>query len=309
MRFAVTGVRGFVGSALVHWLSERGHEVFLLTRKDCDDILQDQSLNIAKMKALTRCDVLVHLAAVLETRDTGFLDSDHIKRVNIELPEKLAKLAIRSGIKKFFFVSTAKVFELKKNHNKGVGIAKTSPVIDYYASSKLAAENRLKKIFNYQNNILVIVRPPLIYGPGVKGNFKALIRLAQSGLPIPFSSLKVERSYLAIDNFCDFILATAKFNEGLKLRSQVFSIADAESYTIAEVLYKISRACNKEPIIFPFPVRLLEAGASVFLNKGQRNSLFNSMVLDIGLASRLVDWSPIVTMEQQLKKMCFDQKF
>jgi len=147
MRFGITGATGFVGSALVHSLRMHGHEVFLITRKDCNDILLGRSLSTRTMSALRRCDALVHLAAVLETKGVGIRNLEHIRKINVELPEKLAKLAIISGVRKFFFVSTAKIFEWQKNHVEVTGKFQANPVIDHYASSKLAAENSLKKFF------------------------------------------------------------------------------------------------------------------------------------------------------------------
>jgi nucleoside-diphosphate-sugar epimerase len=149
---------------------------------------------------------------------------------------------------------------------------------------------------------VVIIRPPLVYGPGVKANFASMMHWVNKGVPLPFGIVHNKRSLVALDNLVDFIALCADREKSPKAANQVFLISDGEDVSTTQLLQKVAKAFNKKAFLLPIPVWLMTFVAKI-LGKGDvANRLFGSLQVDSSKARDLLGWKPITTMDEQLQK-------
>ncbi len=232
MRVLVTGAGGFVGRAVVPELRERGFDIRELRRNDHGEF----SASTDWSKVLDGIETVVHLAARAH-RKSG--SADLYRAVNAQLTISLANAAAHAGVKNFVFISTAKVLG-----ESGTFTIRSEPnPPDPYSRAKWEAEDALGEIRGMR---VAIIRPPLMYGAGVKANFLQLTKLASLGMPLPFATLHNQRSLLYVGNLADAVVRCIG-------RSGTFLIADDELLTVANLVRRLGRALGKRPLLFPFP--------------------------------------------------------
>lgn len=329
MNILVTGATGFVGQALVKKLGADGHAVKAVVRghterlppsveqlifKDLVDLssfgCQDRGNNRAAETnesfgqlelALKETEVLIHTAArvhVMKERAENPLNL--FKHFNTEATLALALKAASAGVKRFIFLSTIKVNGELTTGRVPFSEKDVCQPVDPYAISKMEAEKGLMEIAEKTGMELVIIRPPLIYGPGVKGNFARMIRWIDKGIPLPLGAINNQRSLLALDNLVDFICHCLEQPEAA---NQVFLISDEQDVSTTELLTKLAYAQGKKIKLFPAPVKLM-ASISVLLGKKEiSDRLFGSLQIDSQKARNYLNWSPVVSMEEQLREM------
>lgn len=308
MRVLVTGGGGFLGSRLCQHLTQQGHEVRATTQQTGLEIKNVEvnagyslNENTDWSKVLTGIDVIVHTAARVHVM------KDHVSKPELEFlsvntwaTKALAQQAIKAGVKRFIFISTIKVNgEISAPSHPFVEQIHSAPD-DAYAYSKWQAEIELLKLTETSPMEVVIVRPPLIYGPGVKGNFEKLLKLVKTGLPLPFGNIENKRSLIAIDNLTSFISLCA---EHPKAANQIFVIADGEDVSTSQLIKYIAECMNHKKLsLIPFPVSVISLLAKIFRKGDAVNRLIGSLQVDSSKARKLLGWKPTTTVKQQIKK-------
>jgi nucleoside-diphosphate-sugar epimerase len=174
---------------------------------------------------------------------------------------------------------------------------------DFYGVSKYDAEHLLRQIAAETGMEVVIIRPPLVYGPGVKGNFASLVRCIRRGIPLPLGALHNKRSLVALENLVDFVALCADPSRSPRAANEVFLISDGEDVSTTELLRKVAHVYHIAPRLVPIPVSWIQTVGRL-LGKGDlADRLTGSLVVDSSKSEDLLGWKPVVSMDEQLKKM------
>jgi nucleoside-diphosphate-sugar epimerase len=320
MKILLTGATGFVGRSLVSGLIATNCNVTALVRERSlslpvqvvqvavGDLKNWSTMNssfIRKMKKiLPDVDVVIHLAARVHVMADNSNDPlAEFRTVNTDATLVLAIMAADAGVNRFVYLSSIKV-----NGESTIG---TNPFSDKdclipddpYGVSKFEAEKGLLKIAKETDMEIVIIRPPLVYGPEVKGNFASIINIVIKNYPLPLgSATKNKRSLVALDNLVDFIIFCADYNKTLQAANQIFVLSDGEDVSTAELFHRVAKAYGKKSRLFLFPVSLLRLGAKLLGKKNMSDRLLGSLKVDSTKARDLLGWKPVITMDEQLKK-------
>ncbi|PAU54957.1 NAD-dependent dehydratase [Pseudomonas sp. PIC25] len=299
----VTGASGFVGAALVERLGSMGRKVCASARSGAVKpsgtfVPGDLDGAFDWSGALQGVDSVVHCAArvhVLHERDADPLSA--FRAVNVDGTLNLARQAAVAGIRRFVFISSVKVL------GEGAEMpydADTRPApFDAYALSKLEAEQGLRELVRISSMELVIIRPPLVYGPGVKANFLNLMRWLHRGVPLPLGRVDNRRSFVALDNLIDLILLCLDHPAAA---NQTFLVSDGEDLSTADWLRRLGVALGRPARLLPVPASWLEAGAG-WLGKGDvARRLCGSLQVDIGKTRELLGWTPPVAIDEALRR-------
>lgn len=300
MHVLVTGAKGFVGSALLRrFQQDSSIKVTGTVRSLPDNSPPTESLKVIGnigpdtdwSAVLQGVDVIVHLAArahVLNDRNTDPLAE--FRRVNVDAALTLARQAILEGVRRFVFISSigvnGSVTEAQPFSERSVPF----PHADY-AQSKFEAEEALKLLVAESAMELVIIRPPLVYAADAPGNFKRLLRLVASGVPMPFGMIDNKRSLVALDNLVDFIVHTTHHSEAA---NEVFLVSDGVDVSTPEMVRLLAKGMEKRLILLPVPQGLLGMAASVMGKKGLYTQLCCSLQVDSDKAQTLLGWTPPV---------------
>lgn len=309
----VTGASGFIGQAVCACADREGWTARAALRKPQDLPSDVESVVVGEVngttdwgQALRDIESVVHLAARAHVlREKAADPVAEFRRVNTEGTLNLARQAAAAGVRRFVFVSSIGV-----NGNQTSGAPFTEgdepKPHDLYAVSKFEAEQGLREIAAETGMEVVIIRPPLVYGPGVKGNFARLVRWGRKGVPLPFGALQNRRSLLALDNLVSFIALCADSAKSPKAANEVFLISDGEDVSTAELLRKVARAYGTKAHLIPVPPGWMRFGARLLGKSAMADRLLGSLVIDSSKARELLDWQPVVTMDEQLRKMARD---
>ncbi|MBS1156629.1 MAG: dependent epimerase/dehydratase family protein [Proteobacteria bacterium] len=302
----VTGADGFVGLHLCNALFLANVPFKAATRQSknligCNiysNAVGDIDANTDWGQALHGCSTVIHLAArahVLheESRDPAIL----FRNVNVDGALSLARAAVRAGVKRFVFVSSIGVLGNKNSVPFDQG-SMPNPQ-ELYAISKLDAENSLKKLAGETGLELVIVRPPLIYGPGNPGNFLRLLKLLSLGLPLPFSSIVNLRSFVGVENLSDFLIRCAQHPLA---SGETFLIADGEDVSLPDLLRGLAVGLGIKARLFAFPLSLMLAIAGLLGKRITVEKLFSGLRVDAGYARNKLDWKPPVPLQEGLQR-------
>lgn len=304
----VTGANGFVGSVLVPELSSRGFDVGQLVRdKNYKDNLKIKSFCIDDLddlvdltKPLKDVDVVFHLAARVHVMTDKHIDPlAEYRRVNVKFTMNLARQAASFGIKRFIFVSSIKVNgELTEKDIPFKADDNPNPQ-DPYGISKWEAESALMELAKKTDMEVVIIRPPIVYGPGVKANFLSMIKMLDIGIPLPFRNVRNKRSLVFIDNLVDLLVRVI---DHPKAAGQVFLVSDDHDVSTTTLLKSMSSALGKKEKLIPIPLFLLKAIFYLIGKAGLSHRLLGSLCLDISKTKELLNWSPPVSFEEGIEK-------
>ncbi len=327
MNILVSGGTGFVGRALVSHLRVNRHAVSALVREVSSSLERDVTqidfgdlasladtdspitsgvkdvCDINKLRtALESTDAVVHTAARVHVmNDTADDPLNEFRKVNRDATLSLARLAAKSGVKRFIFLSTVKVNGESTYPGKPFSEQDSCDPTDPYGISKYEAEQCLIRIAKETGMEVVIIRPPLIYGPGVKGNFASMMRWVGKGVPLPLGAVDNQRSLLALDNLISFITCCL---DHPKAANEVFLLSDGEDVSTTELIEKLAQAQGKKARLLPIPVGLMSLAVSLLGKKAVTERLFGSLQVDISKARNLLGWSPTVTLDEALFNMC-----
>lgn len=306
MKILVTGANGFVGRAVCIEAIYRGFSVQAATRISCNLPAFGDSLGVGSIsgatdwgEALLGVSHVVHLAARVHVmRDATTDPLTEFRRINVEGTLNLARQAALAGVDRFIFISSIKVngeLTLPGHPFKACDIPTPQ---DAYAISKLEAEQGLREIAAQTGLKVVVIRPPLVYGIGVKGNFAAMMLWLQRGMPLPFGAIRNQRSLVALSNLVDLILLCLTHPSA---SNQIFLVSDGEDVSTAELLRRLARAVGCPIRLVPVPGILLKVMAALVGKADVARRLCESLRIDIEKTRQLLGWTPVVTMDEQLK--------
>ena len=225
------------------------------------------------------------------------LKKKRMKEVNVDGTLSLAQQAAEHGVKRFIFLSTVKVNGEQTQIDHPFTEVDPPQPTDSYGRSKLEAEKGLIEISRKTGMEFVIIRAPLVYGPGVKGNFDSLMRLVATGLPLPLGRINNKRSMVGLENLIDFIMTCI---EHPAAANQTFFVSDGNDLSTSELLILIAKAMGKTLLMLPVPSSLLETGANLFQKKNLSQRLLGSFQVDISKASSLLGWTPAISVKAEL---------
>lgn len=305
-RVLVTGATGFLGRALVRKIyTLESTSVTSGVRRKASDI-DGQQLVIGSLASsfdiseeLKQQDVVIHAAALAHNKALNSLSD--FESVNTRGTLRLAQQAAECGVKRFIFVSSIGV---NGNINSKPFSEGDDPNhSEAYAESKWLAEQGLWEIQKSTGMEVVVIRPPLVYGPNAPGNFATLTRWVEKGIPLPLGAVKNKRSYVAIDNLVDFIITC--INHPLAA-NETFLIADGEDISTSDLLRKVASAMGKKSHLIPVPEKLLTFGATILGKRDMARRLLGSLQVDISKARQVLGWQPPISLDEGLNR-CFNR--
>lgn len=301
-KILVTGANGFVGSALCATLQARGEPVLPAVRRATlagQHAIGDFDAATDWAPALVDCGAVIHLAARVHVmRDRAGDPLAAFRAVNVDATLNLARQAAASGVKRFVFVSSVKVNGEATVERPFTAFDAPAPG-DAYGQSKLEAEIALAALARETGLELVVVRPPLVYGPGVRANFLKLMQLVKKGVPLPLGAIRNRRSMVALDNLLDLLIVCARHPDAA---GQTFMVSDGHDVSIAELLRMLAQSMGRPARLLPVPAGLL-AGAAALLGKSAVASrLLGSLQVDIGHTRARLGWQPVASVQESLDK-------
>lgn len=308
VRVLVTGANGFLGCRLAMRLSEDpGYHLVACVRRQPSEwpvgsqveVVGDLDGNTDWTGALLRVDVVIHTAARVHLmKDTAQDPFAEFQKVNVHGTLNLARQAAKAGARRFIFVSTIKVNGEWTGPGRLFTEDEPPDPTDAYGISKWEAEAGLRQLAEESGMEIVIIRPPLVYGPGVKANFQSMMRWINRGVPLPLGSIHNKRSLVALDNLVDLITTCI---EHPAAANQTFLAADGEDLSTTELLQRMGVALGKPARLIPFPAGLLTLVASLLGKRAAARRLCGSLQVDISKAQELLGWKPPVSVEQGLR--------
>lgn len=307
-RVLITGGQGLVGKALAARLLAEGLNVRVSTRQKSTgtDLRPEcvQATDLSSMTdwlpALRGIGTVVHCAARVHVmHDTEADPLTAFRAVNVEGTLNLARQAAAAGVKRFVFISSVKVNGESTQPGRAFTEADVPDPQDAYGQSKHEAEQGLRQLAAATGVEVVIIRPPLVYGPGVKANFAALMRAVQRGWPLPLGAVHNQRSLVALDNLVDFIVTCITHPQAA---NQTFLVSDGQDLSTTELVRGMARAAGVPARLLPVPVCALQAAGSL-LGKGDAvQRLCGNLQVDISKARSLLGWVPPVSVAEGLRR-------
>lgn len=304
-RVLVTGATGLVGRALCVRLAAAGYTVRAAVRADaqavsgaCEETVTGDLAHFEDWpRALERVDFVVHAAARAHVLRSAGDRRDYLE-INTAATARLASAAAQQGVKRFVYVSSIKV----NGEDSGAGAFtadETPEPADIYGESKLAAEERIRQIAAAGSMEFAIVRPPLVYGPGVKANFLRLLRWVDRGYPLPFASLNNHRSMVSVWNLNDLVV---KLLSHPSAASKVWLVSDGAPLSTPDLIRRIARALGRRAVLLPVPVRALEICGALAGRTDDVQRLCGSLVVDSLPAQHLLGWTAALSLDEGLAR-------
>ena len=307
-RVVVTGASGFVGAFVRASLAARGAQVVAADREarpprvptETSIVLTPGDSPAHMADALDGASAVVHLAAAVHDVRGRTSEGEYLA-VNRDFPMRLAQAAADVGVARFVFVSTIKVNG--QGTLPGGAFDETSAVAPdgAYADSKRQAEDRLGELSAERGIELRIVRPPLVYGAGVRANFRSLMRSVKRGIPLPFAGFKNRRSLIYVENLAD-VLAQVTLSAGSAARSRTYLVSDGEDLSTPDLVRGIARAMHVAPRLFNVPEGALRFALAAIGRSGVADRLVGSLQVDASLVRRELGWSPPYRVEDGLAR-------
>jgi nucleoside-diphosphate-sugar epimerase len=306
--YAITGATGFVGSAVLESLAaQAGVEIRALVRRvgvklpgNAVAVQVGEDFLLEGDQPLEGVDVLVHCAARVHIMSDASSDPlSEYRSVNVAGTLKLAESAARSGVKRFIFISSIKVNGEGTVPGKPYTADDMPAPVDAYGISKMEAEQRLMLLGNATGMEIVIIRPVLVYGPGVKANFRSMMSWLNKGVPLPLGAIPNQRSLVALDNLVDLVMTCL---DHAAAANQTFLVSDDDDMSTTDLLKRMGEALETPVRLIPVPAWLLLRGAALLRRKDVARRLCGSLQVDISKTRNLLGWTPPLTVAQALSK-------
>jgi nucleoside-diphosphate-sugar epimerase len=309
MNILVTGATGFLGSHLCASLKTNSKvRLTPVVRKapltDFESVAVIPSIGSETVweKVLDGQDVVIHTAARAHImKDEVAEPLEEYRRVNVDGTINLARQAAVAGVRRFIFISSIKVNGEQTPLDKPFTADDSPAPDDAYGISKWEAEQGLQQLASETGMEVVIIRPPLVYGQGVKGNFASMIKLVSKGLPLPLGAIHNQRSLVGLDNLVDLIITCIDHPAAA---NQVFLAGDGKDLSTTGLLQGVAQAMGKPSRLIPVPSSLLMLGATLLGRRAVAQRLLGSLQVDISKARYLLGWAPPITVEEGLRR-CF----
>ena len=306
-KILLTGASGFVGKSVLHRLLAEGHEITTASRRNGAEVASivtnftvdgvhrdaDWSAAMSGQQTVVHCAARVHVMTDLSVNPL-----EAFRAVNFLGTMNVARQAVNAGVRRFIFISSigvngAETFDMPFNSYDVA--APHSP----YALSKYEAEVGLLQLAEKTGLEVVIIRPPLVYGPDAPGNFGSLMRWLRRGLPLPLGAIHNKRSLVARDNLVDFIATCVDHPAAV---NQIFLVSDGEDLSTTQLLRRMGRALGCPARLLPVPSGLLKLGATLVGRSNVAQSLCGSLQVDISKSRQLLGWAPPLSVDEGLKK-------
>jgi nucleoside-diphosphate-sugar epimerase len=306
-RILVTGATGFVGQALLARLQNSGRPVRAALRTSASVCAAGEKVVVGHIgpdtdwqQALQGVGCVVHLAARTHVLDDDSADPMAAYRdINVLGSIRLAQQAVAAGVRRLIFLSSVKV----NGETTGLRPFTESDVpapLDAYGITKAEAENALRRIGAETGMETVILRPPLVYGPGVKGNLLRLLDLVHRGVPLPLASIRNQRSLIYVDNLAD---AIATCIDVPAAAGSTYMVSDGEDVSTPALIGKLAAAMGKSPRLLPCPPALLTFGAAMLGKRATALRLTGSLAVDSSRIRQDLGWQPRSSLDQGLNAM------
>ena len=291
MTILITGATGFVGSALCHALDLADYKMRRSNQRLSESDWAQSFVGV---------NTVVHLAARVHImRDSAADPLAEFREVNVIGTLNLARQAAAAGVKRFVFLSSIKVNGEHTDIGSPFNAEQTPAPQDAYGISKHEAELGLHVIAAETGMQVVIIRPPLIYGAGVKANFASLLRAVRRGVPLPLGlATHNRRSFVAIDNLLSLIITCVHHPNAA---NQTFLVSDNEDVSTADLLLRMAVALGVPSRLIPVPLCVLNAGAKLLGKADVAQRLLGNLQVDITKNKTLLGWQPPFTLQQGLK--------
>lgn len=301
----VTGASGFVGQALVTLLSAKpGTNVSALSRRVKSAEAAIEFVQVGDFatsdfsRVLAGADCVIHAAArvhvMSEFSTNPILE---YRAINVLGTLNLARQAAQQGVKRFIFLSSAKVNGEASPAGKPFTADQVPVPVDPYGLSKMEAEQGLRALAAETGMQVVIIRPVLVYGPGVKANFRSMMNWLAKGVPLPLGAIDNKRSLVALDNLVDLIVTCIDHPAAA---NQTFLVSDDEDVSTSELLRRMGRALGRPARLLPVPVGLLQGAAALLGKRDVAQRLCGSLQVDISKTRALLNWTPPVSLDAAL---------
>jgi nucleoside-diphosphate-sugar epimerase len=313
MNILLTGATGFLGKRLVGQINRQGAHALICAVRREESVECGHEVLVHGLHADTdwsgalggQPQVVIHAAARAHIMKDEVPDPlAEYRKVNVEGTINFARQAAKAGVTRFIYISSIKVNGEQTPLGKPFTADDMPASQDPYGVSKLEAENGLSEIASETGMDVVIIRPPLVYGPGVKGSFASMVKLVDKGLPLPLGAIHNKRSLVALDNLLDLIITCIDHPAAA---NQVFLAGDGQDVSTTELLRGVGRAMGKPARLIPVPAGMLMLGASLLGKKAVVQRLLGSLQVDISKARNLLGWEPPLSVEEGLRR-CFDSE-
>jgi nucleoside-diphosphate-sugar epimerase len=305
MMIGVTGANGFVGRAVVAHLTQKGHRVRSLLRT-CSQAAPDRVVvghigaNTAWSEALQGLDCVVHCAARVHVMNDAAVDPlAAFREVNRDGSLRLAQQAALAGVRRLLFLSTVKVHGESTRPGQAATAADPVNPQDPYSVSKWEAEQALWTEAARTGLEVVIVRPPLVYGPGVQANMERLRRMVARGLPLPLGGITNRRSLVSLDNLVDLIAVCAEHPQA---PGHTFLVSDGEDLSTPALVRAMARAMHRPARLLPIPPSWLRLAGHLTGRSAEIDRLMGSLQIDQAATRARLSWAPPVSVDQGLQR-------
>jgi nucleoside-diphosphate-sugar epimerase len=299
----VTGAAGFVGRAACTEFTKRGWSVRAAVRQRTDLPSTVEQCPVGDISAEPRwplegIEAVVHLAGI--AHQLGGQNAESVYHaVNCQATERLASAAARAGVRRFVFMSSIKVNGERTPIDRPFRPEDRPDPQDRYARSKWAAEQALAQLARDTGMEVVVLRPPLVYGPGVRANFLRFVRLVERGLPLPFGAIHNRRSMVYVGNLVDLI-GQAVTSAGAA--GQTLMVSDGEDLSTPRLAMEIGRALSRQVKLLPVPVALLKLGGALTGLRVEIGRLVDSLAVDIAETRARLAWTPAVSTREGIER-------
>ena len=305
-RVLVTGANGFVGSVLCPLLAERGYGVRVAIRGTARPppaamgsvVIGDIGARTDWAEALTGVEMVVHLAARAHQPGDGPQDAARYLETNAYGTQRLAQQAADSGVRRFIYLSSVKV-NGEETRARAFGGEDPPQPEDDYGRSKWQAETLLAAVARVSGMSCAVVRSPLVYGPGVRANFLRLLQWVDRERPLPFGSVRNQRSLVSAANLCDLL---ARLLEHPAAAGRVWMVADGTGVSTPELIRRLARLMGRRARLLPVPVPLLRLAAALVGRGPQARRLCGSLVVDVSQTRDLLQWTPPLSVDEGLAR-------
>ncbi|MDP3211527.1 SDR family oxidoreductase [Methylotenera sp.] len=307
MTILVTGANGFVGNFLIRDLRKKSqYQLVGAVRNQAYADTDIRMFSVGDIDAVTdwsvaldTVNVVVHLAARVHIMNDSAADPlSEFRKVNLHGTLNLARQAVKAGVKRFVFVSSIKVNGESTQANRPFTASDTPCPHDDYGISKYEAEQELLKLADETGMEVVVIRPPLIYGAGVKANFANMMRAVKRGTPLPLGAIHNKRSFVYIGNLVSLIVRCVDHHAAA---NQVFLVSDGDDLSTTELLRACASALQVKSRLLSIPQRLLEAVATIIGKRDIAQRLCANLQVDITKTRTILGWSPPISVVDGLR--------
>jgi nucleoside-diphosphate-sugar epimerase len=313
MKVLVTGASGFVGQGVTAaLLGAAGLDVSVVTRRGLDldgnvtrHVIGDMSPETEWSEIVSGKDLVVHLAGLAHVRSRAADGRSDFDRVNHRTTERLAAESAQAGVRRFVFLSSVAVHGRLSTH--GDRLTSSSPLrpATRYAESKARGEDAVRAVGQRSGMEVVVIRPPLVYGPNAPGNYGRLVRLVRSRLPLPLGGLDNRRSLIGRGNLADLVVRCAT-HPGAAGRA--FLASDDDDVSTPRLLRCIANAMGFRPFLYPAPRPVVSRAIRLFAGAGVEEQLLDSFLMDISETKAMLDWRPPHSVDQGIAASLYEAR-